>query len=196
MRRAVIVAGILIQFLTGCSYFGLQSPFGEKDPLTGGVDASQSGLLGVRTPSGFQIYPSHGYSAPGSSGKRKGLETWRGYVNETNASLSMFNTLKKAGWQLRSDGRMGHRSLQIYEKKGELAALTFHKQGMLTIMEIWLGPKLPNGSKLDLPSGNNPEETPSLAGEEFGPIEESEGAKIPDRAIETWGGSGVKEKEL
>lgn len=189
--------GILI---AGCSSLGLQSPF-PNDPLTGGVDAKSSALLGIPIPSGLQRYPSHGFIATGASGGREGLETFRGYIDGKAASLNLFNTLRQHGWELKLSLRKGDRSVTLYQRDKEFAIITFHRQGMLTILEIWVAPELPPGSVLSYQNGNGTngiegeESDISLPGEEYGPLDEKE-SRPARGAVEQWGGSKLEEREL
>lgn len=205
MRRQ-LVTSILALFacavlLSGCASMGLENPF-ASDPFTGGVDTTTSALLNVPLPAGLQRYPSHGYSATTSGGAREGLEVLRGNVNAGACAMELFSALKSHGWQLRlalhKDGHM----LEVYEKGTEMAVLTFRSQAMLTILEIWLGERLPDGATLEMPledpgvSGGGAE----LAGEEYGPLNEAEessgGGSAPaprPGTVEQW---GVEERAL
>ena len=204
MRRQLVTSILVLllsaALLPGCASMGLENPF-ASDPLTGGVDTSTSALLNVPLPAGLQRYASHGYSATGSGGGREGLEVLRGNVNAGACAMEIFSALKSHGWQLRlalhKDGHM----LQVYEKGTEMAVLTFRSQAVLTILEIWLGPRLPDGATLEMPledpglSGGGAE----LAGEEYGPLEEggeSNGGSAPapkPGTVEQW---GVEERAL
>lgn len=179
----------LVIFMSGCTQLGIDNPF-DKDPLTGGVDASTSRLLGVKIPAGLQVYPSHGYVETTPAGARQGLETYRGNIDGAAASLNLFNTLRQHGWELRLSLRKGDRSLALYQRDNDFAVIAFHRQGMLTIMEIWAGQKLPDGS---IPgsqeSYENEESTVSLPGEEYGPIEEEKEDAPRQGTVEQWGAS-------
>lgn len=183
----------LILCLGGCAFFGQNAGY-RNDPLTGGVNTQTSSLLNVALPRGFQRYSSHGYSKAGAEGQ-EGLETLRGHVDAGAAAMAMFNTLKSAGWQLRMFLNKGARAVYLYQKDNEYAMLAFHPQGLLTILEIWLGPRLPEGALPSLPGSGGAEEIPSLAGEEFGP---DEGEYAPEKgAVETWGQKPeIGEREL
>ncbi len=182
---------ILFFLLSGCSYMSMDNPF-HNDPLTGGVNISQSGLLTVPIPPGFQVYPSHGYSRTGVTGAREGLETYRGNVDAQTAAQALFNTLKSAGWQMRLALRKGDRSLYLYQKGNERAVIAFRRQGMLTILEIWSGPALADDSGFFPAEGVDEGPDIAIQGEEYGP---DNGGK--DRVVETWGGgSGLEEREL
>ena len=83
-----------------------------------------------------------------------------------------------------------------------MAVLTFRSQAVLTILEIWLGERLPDGATLEMPlvdpgvSGGGAE----LPGEEYGPLNEagesSGGGSAPapkPGTVEQW---GVEERSL
>ena len=206
MRRQLVIS-ILALFLgalcllPGCASMGLENPF-SNDPLTGGVDTATSSLLNVPLPAGLQRYSSHGYSATNSSGGREGLEVLRGHVNAGATAMEIFSALKSHGWQLRLALHKDDHMLQVYEKGTEMAVLTFRSQAVLTILEIWVGQRLPDGAALEMPV--QPEDTGEsgveLAGEEYGPLDGSEssgggsGASAPaPGTVEQW---GVEERSL
>jgi len=173
--------------LGGCAQLGIKQPFGN-DPLTGGVDAGQSLLLQISLPPGLQRYPSH--SSISGSSRKEGLETLRGYVDQSACAMNLYGRLKEAGWQLRMYQRFGYRTIYIYQKNNELAALVFHRQGMLTILEIWAGARLADNSALAPAQGEDGEPLKSLPHEEYGPVTESPGAR---GAVEKW---GVEERDI
>lgn len=166
MRRIIFLA-VVFSFLQGCAS-GLMQPFG-KDPVTGGEDTGQSLLLGVSTPAGLQRYPSHSHVEGG-----QGLETMRGYVDQLACSMNLYNSLRQAGWQLRMKQRYGQRAIYIYEKNNDLAALVFRSQATLTILEIWLGPKLVDNADINFGIPQNSAGIKSIAPEKFGPVGEVE----------------------
>lgn len=177
MRQSFLCFLMLLTALSaGCSFGGFKNPF-VSDPLTGGVNAATSDILGVALPPGLQRFSAHGHIDHNG----EGLETLRGAINSTAAALELFNTLKDAGWQLRMSLRENSRAVYLYQKDGEYAIIAFHPQGMLTIVEIWRGAALPDGSMLswkNLPdAGYN-----SLPGEEYGPEDQKNNA-----SVETWG---------
>ncbi|MDE5879255.1 MAG: hypothetical protein K2G99_04420 [Desulfovibrio sp.] len=187
--------------LSGCASMGLENPF-SSDPFTGGVDTSTSALLNVPLPAGFQRYASHGYSATTATGGREGLEVLRGNVNAGAAAMELFSALKSHGWQLRLALHKAEHMLEVYEKGGEMAVLTFRSQAVLTILEIWLGQRLPDGATLEMPveSHDEGESGVELAGEEYGPLDEggssapASGANAPaPGTVEQW---GVEERSL
>ena len=193
---ALLASAVL---LSGCASLGLENPF-ASDPLTGGVDTTTSAFLNVPLPAGFQRYPSHGYSATGAGGGRQGLEVLRGNVNAGACAMEIFSALKTQGWQLRLALHKADHMLQMYEKGSEVAVLTFRSQAVLTILEIWLGERLPDGATLEMPvedpgvNGGGAE----LAGEEYGPLngaEESSGGSSAPKpgTVEQW---GVEERSL
>lgn len=192
-----LACALLLAWLAaGCSYMGIQNPF-ANDPLTGGVDAASSSLLNVRLPAGFQRYPSHGYTANGQNGEKEGLETLRGNVDENYVIHAMFNTLKADGWQLRMALRKGSQAFYLYQKGNDYAAVVFRPQGLLTIMEIWRQGALPDGYEMPYTRLPAPQPETSIAGEEYGPLNENEPERSPDSAPveERWGGS-LEEREL
>ena len=148
-------AFLLAYFLTGCA--SINSVY-NRDPLTGGVNTGISPLLHCPVPGGMQIYPSHSYAEQGPTGVSQGLETYRGAVNATTCGIAMHNTLKQNGWQLRLSLRQGGRYLYLYAKGDERCVITLRSQGILTIMEIWLGAALPDGAELHPSTSNLPSE--------------------------------------
>ena len=155
-----------------------------------------SQLLGVRIPDGFQRYSSHGYINTVTNGNKEGLETFRGRTSATLVSVDLFNELHRLGWELRLSLRKGDRSVALYQKNEEFAIFTFHRQGALTILEIWAGDRLPEGASLSFESGEKMEEDPQveLPGEEYGPLDEQKESPAQG-TVERWGAS-VEEREL
>lgn len=197
----VILCCFLLQ---ACASLGIVSPW-ENDPLTGGKDAPRSTLLEIALPAGFQYYSDHSYSSFSGQGP-EGLETYRGTAGSAAAAQAIFSELSARGWQLSASPGKGKRTIQIYRKGNELACVTQRPQGQLTILEIWRASALPDGSRLVLPpaeqnslfqggeTGPDPNaDMPSLAGEEYGPIEES-GPAAPQPA-EQWGNK-IEERTL
>lgn len=192
MRLHLFVPLILVcaALFTGCADMQFSNPF-TSDPLTGGQDATTSILLETPLPQGVQRYSSHGFIATGENGSPNGLETFRGNIDGNGAAVTMFNALKANGWNLRMQYRKGERAVYIYEKNGDMAAIVFRRQGVLTIMEVWRGPRLENGTILGIQDMEEP--LPSLAGEEYGPLQNT----APDKGkTESWGNSQLEEKEL
>lgn len=172
--------------MTGCSTLGIQQPY-NRDPLTGGVNTSQSRLLGIALPVGLQIYPSHSRIADGS--RAEGLETLRGHVDQSACAMSFYERMKGAGWRLRLYQRFGQRAVYVYDRGNEMAALVFHEQGLLTIVEIWAGPRLADNAAA--PQGAmQGEDYKQMPAEEYGPVTESQGSPAK---VEKW---GVEEREL
>ena len=165
--------------LCGCAAF--ENLF-SRDPLTGGVNAGASELLGCPVPGGMQLYPSHSVSGAGPTGAAEGLETYRGSMTPAAAGLAMHNNLKQAGWQLRLSLRGGNRYLYVYALGNRLAVVAIHTQGMLTIMEIWTGEALPDGSELSYPNAARTKADDAVLGEGF-----------PDPPSETF---GLEERDL
>ncbi len=137
-----------------------------NDPLTGGKDAGASVLLQIALPAGLQYYPSHSRISGG--GRKEGLEVLRGYVDQQGCYSTFYSRLRQAGWQLRMRENAGSRAVYVYQKDDELAVLLFQAQGMLTIVQIWVGPRLADNVVIDSPSGPD-EPWTSLPGEAFGP---------------------------
>lgn len=166
--------------LGACSFF--QS--WQRDPLTGGENATMSKTLGVQMPGNFQYYPSHSFV---NQGEGQGLETWRGYMDPAIAAMRMFNNLKADGWQLRVSLQRSSRALYVYQKNNLYAIITFHKQGALTIMEIWTSPALPDDSILEMPQAidNSQSESGNYAPvEEYSPGQVEEwGDSLPERDL-------------
>lgn len=187
LMQLIIACAIL---LPACANMDLSNPF-TSDPLTGGQDATTSILVETPLPYGLQRYSSHGFIATGENGVRNGLETFRGNIDGNAAAVAMFNNLHAAGWDLRMQNRKGDRALYVYQKGGDIAAVNFRPQGILTIMEIWRGPELAKGTAL----GNleNDEPIPSIAGEEYSPLN---GSPEKSGASENWGSPKLEEKEL
>lgn len=185
---------LLCILLAGCSQLGISNPF-SNDPLTGGTDASSSLLLNIALPSGLQRYESHGFIKDSMAGGKEGVEILRGYINERSAAKFLFNSLAGSGWQLCMYEAGPSRSFYLYKNSKEYAALLFHPQGALTILEIWSGPSLPQGYKLDF-SSQGLQDTfniPSIAPEEFG-SSSSSGSIAPKKEI--WGKTNLEEREL
>ena len=83
--------------------------------------------------------------------------------------------------------------MAIYERNGEIALLAIHRQGMLTILEIWAGARLAEGAMLSShSSASGDDNEKSLPGEEYGPLEQGE---KQEGMVETWGGN-VEERDL
>lgn len=187
-----LLAIMVICLLGGCGYLGIESPF-RTDPLTGGENAVSSLLLDVRLPAGLQRYPSHGFINNGVNGSREGLETFRGNISSQVAAIDLYNELHARGWEMRLNLRKGDRSVMLYEKGNDLAILTFHRQGVMTVLEIWAGQRLADGALPGTGEVQSMEEPHvELPGEEFGPLDES--SEKPGK-VEQWG-STLEEREL
>ena len=206
MRRQLVISILALSLgalglLSGCASMGIENPF-SSDPLTGGVDTATSSLLNVPLPAGFQRYASHGYSATSPTGARQGLEVLRGNVNAGACAMELFSALRSHGWQLRLALHRDDHMLQVYEKGGEMAVLSFRSQAVLTILEIWVGERLPDGATLEMPVQSQEEDGSGmeLTGEEYGPLDDSgnpapsSGASAPaPGTVEPW---GVQERAL
>lgn len=209
MRRTLVTLalGLLLATTQGCASMGVSSPF-PNDPLTGGADAATSQLLDVPLPAGMQRYASHGYLAYGADGGREGLETLRGNVDAGQAAQTLFAAMQSQGWQLRLSLRKGNRAVYVYDKGNSMALLAFRRQTVMTIVEIWAGGRLPDGSGLSLPEAP----TPELPGEQYPPLDSDGGhtdgadnaAPPVPGTTEQWGGSndgnadsgGLQERSL
>lgn len=152
MRRPLVIiavsllAATLAAMLAGCSSMNISNPF-SNDPLTGGVDAGTSQLLGVPTPAGMQRFPTHGYQTAGSGGAQ-GLEVFRGDADMGFAAQIMYTGLQGQGWQLRMAQRKGGHAVYVYEKGSSLATLVLERETMGTLLFIWVSDRLPDGAAL------------------------------------------------
>ena len=206
MRRQLVISILALSLgalglLSGCASMGLENPF-ANDPLTGGVDTATSSLLNVPLPAGLQRYSSHGYTVTNASGAREGLEVLRGHVNAGATAMELFSALRSHGWQLRLALHKDDHMLEVYEKGAEMAVLTFRSQAVLTILEIWVGQRLPDGAVLEMPAHTEDagEGGVELAGEEYGPLDGSGvsegapgGSSPAPGTVEQW---GVEERSL
>lgn len=206
MRRTLVTLalGLVFAAASGCASFGVSNPF-SNDPLTGGAAAGSSQLLDVPLPTGMERYASHGYLSYGADGGREGLETLRGNVDASQAAQSLFAAMQGQGWQLRLSLRKGDRAVYVYEKGATLAVLTFRRQTVMTILEIWSGNRLPDGASLSLPGSEN--SAAELPGEEYAP-QDNGGTAAPAASprpapgtTEQWGNGnagsdGLQERSL
>lgn len=151
MRRPLVIIALLalLATLSGCATIGLENPF-SNDPLTGGTDTTSSLLLGVPTPAGMQRYGSHGFQDFGPGGGRQGMEVLRGKVDTGFAAQVMYSGLQSQGWQLRLALRKGARAVYVYDRGAAMAVLTFDSQTLLTVLNIWVADRLPDGSPLPM----------------------------------------------
>ena len=151
MRRPLVILTLLslLATLPGCASIGLENPF-SNDPLTGGTDTTTSLLLGVPTPAGMQRYGSHGFQDFGPGGGRQGLEVLRGKVDTGFAAQIMYSGLQSQGWQLRLALRKGTRAVYVYDRGATMAVLSFDSQTLLTVLNIWVADRLPDGSPLPM----------------------------------------------
>lgn len=184
VKAVACAALLLVCFITGCAW----TDNFTSDPFTGGSHVTQSTLLNIPLPEGWQLYPSHSYSTTMPGGQREGLETYRSSVSPPAAAAAFFNTLSQHGWQLRLSLQKADRSVYLYQKQDAFAVLCFRRQGMLTILEAWTGNALPDGASIyvDGPIAEDP--IPSLQGENFGPAGQ-------EQEVESWGGT-LQEREL
>ena len=151
MRRPLVIIALLalLATLPGCATIGLENPF-SNDPLTGGTDTTTSLLLGVPTPAGMQRYGSHGFQDFGPGGGRQGLEVLRGQVDTGFAAQIMYSGLQSQGWQLRMALRKGARAVYVYDRGATMAVLSFESQTVLTVLNIWVADRLPDGAPLPM----------------------------------------------
>ena len=151
MRRPLVIIALLalLATLPGCATIGLENPF-SNDPLTGGTDTTTSLLLGVPKPAGMQRYGSHGFQDFGPGGGRQGLEVLRGQVDTGFAAQIMYSGLQSQGWQLRMALRKGARAVYVYDRGATMAVLSFDSQTLLTVLNIWVADRLPDGSPLPM----------------------------------------------
>ncbi|OXS28172.1 MAG: hypothetical protein BCS36_02870 [Desulfovibrio sp. MES5] len=151
MRRPLVIIALLslLATLPGCASIGLENPF-SNDPLTGGTDTTTSLLLGVPTPAGMQRYGSHGFQDFGPGGGRQGLEVLRGKIDTGFAAQIMYSGLQGQGWQLRLALRKGARAVYVYDRGSTMAVLTFESQTLLTVLNIWVADRLPDGAPLPM----------------------------------------------
>jgi hypothetical protein len=136
-----VIAGMLVAILAGCAQLGISNPFFNDTA----APTRTSRLLGVPLPPGMK------HVGP-QSNDIQGMEMLSGNVDASDAALSLFTALQGQGWQLRLSQRKGDRSIYAYERSGVLAVLAFRRQTVTTVLEIWTGPRLPDGSMLTQPS--------------------------------------------
>ncbi|MDR1659930.1 MAG: hypothetical protein LBR94_06260 [Desulfovibrio sp.] len=160
---AAFVFALLCAAAQGCSGLGIRNPF-PGDPLTGGSEAATSRLLDIPIPPGMERYLSHGYQTYGAHGGREGLESLRGNVDLSGTIQSLHASLAAQGWQLRVSLRKGDRAVQIYERGDALALLNFRRQTVMTILEIWTGGRLPDGSMPSPAEGRDGQPAPEGGG--------------------------------
>lgn len=178
----------MLGMLTGC-VLPWQN-FYKNDPFTGGMDQEASVLLNIPLPAGLQYYPSHSRIMGGA--RKEGVEIWRGYVDAESAALHIYNSLKQRGWQIRLFERAGSQGVYVYEHTQELADIVFLKQGSLTIVQIWVGPRLEDGAALSAAeAAGTVIEAESPQGKQAPPAKAAPAA--PESEVETWGG---EEREL
>ncbi|MDR2821144.1 MAG: hypothetical protein LBB60_11520 [Desulfovibrio sp.] len=138
-----VIAGMLVAILAGCAHLGISNPFFNDSNTAAPTRTSR--LLGVPLPPGMK------HVGP-QSNDIQGMEMLSGDVDASDAALSLFTALQGQGWQLRLSQRKGDRSIYAYERSGVLAVLALRRQTVATVLEIWTGPRLPDGSMLTLPS--------------------------------------------
>ncbi|MDY0259171.1 MAG: hypothetical protein RBR41_05835 [Desulfovibrio sp.] len=204
MRRPLVIIALLalLATLSGCASIGLENPF-SNDPLTGGTDTTTSLLLGVPTPAGMQRYGSHGFQDFGPGGGRQGLEVLRGKVDTGFAAQIMYSGLQSQGWQLRLALRKGARAVYVYDRGSTMAVLSFDSQTLLTVLNIWVADRLPDGSPLPMQdaagSSGGPSGSDGLGGSgDAGGMNTAPQGGQPGRSGGTSGsgGSGIQERNL
>ncbi|MDR2573305.1 MAG: hypothetical protein LBC94_02980 [Desulfovibrio sp.] len=190
-RFAIVFLALSLAAAQGCAELGIRNPFPD-DPLTGGSEAATSRLLDIPLPPGLERYSTHGYQTYGAYGGREGLEILRGNIDMTRIAQSLHASLAAQGWQLRLFLRKGDKSSHIYERGGALALLHFRRQTLMTVLEIWTGGRLPDGSMPSFADGRDGQAPP-----------ESGGAHVPlPGTVEQWGetsggsAGGLRERAL
>lgn len=195
MQRTIVTIALALglAFGQGCAS-GLIGPFSDNDPITGGINANTSQLLEIPLPAGLQRYSGHGFQSIGESGSREGLEVLRGNINANLAAQQIFSGMQGQGWQLRLALNKNNRAIYVYDKQDRTAALTFRPQTMLTVIDIWAGPRLPDGTALEMPQAPSPA-IRSIQGEEFGPLGPDGDKSTPPATgyTETWGATSEKD---
>lgn len=73
------------------------------------------------------------------TGAAKAWKPCAAMVDASQAAQSLFAAMQGQGWQLRLSLRKGDRAVYVYEKGATLAVLTFRRQTVMTILEIWSG---------------------------------------------------------
>ncbi|MDR2055006.1 MAG: hypothetical protein LBQ10_03940 [Desulfovibrio sp.] len=189
---AALVFALLFAAIQGCNSLGIRNPF-PGDILTGGSEAAASRLLDIPLPPGMERYPAHGYQSYGAYGGREGLESLRGNIDLSRAIQSLHASLADQGWQLRISLRKGDRAVQIYERGNALALLSFRRQTVMTILEIWTGGRLPDGSMPNLADGRDGQPAPEGGNGSLAPV---------PGTVEQWGETsggapgGLRERAL
>lgn len=170
MRRLLVTCALLGGLAGGgCAGMDIANPFAGGAPAVtnNGVEAARSELLDVALPQGMRRFPSHGYRAPSASGG-EGLEVLRGPQDAAFLMRSLHAALNAQGWQLRSCWRR-HDILSVYENQTHVAVIRISSQAMLSLLEIWTGTRLPDGSPLNIPLPPSPgRESPSTAAPDTG----------------------------
>jgi hypothetical protein len=169
-----VIAGMLVAILAGCAQLGISNPFFNDSNTAAPTRTSR--LLGVPLPPGMKhVGPQRNDS----------MEMLSGNVDASDAALNLFTALQGQGWQLRLSQRKGDRSIYAYERSGVLAVLAFRRQTVTTVLEIWTGPRLPDGSMLTPPS--SPEDgglpDPWGAGGSEGSGESGESGGLQERML-------------
>ncbi len=188
MRRLLVILAFCLTAipLAGCAEMNLKNPF-TSDPLTGGIDAGTSRLLGLSVPPGMQLYPSHGLNAPDG-----GMEVFRGRADMASVAQYMHSGLQGQGWNLRLARRKDGRAVYLYERGSSVAALTLEKSAFGSLLYIWTGERLPDGAALPQdalpPAGSGSDGYGASGGMDTTP---------QPGAVETWGDTGtVQERNL
>ena len=186
MRR-LLVTCVLLGGLAGggCADMGISNPFGGSSPMitNNGVEVAQSDLLGVVLPSGMRRFPSHGYRLSSLNGG-EGLEVLRGSVGGGSLMNSLHTGLSAQGWNVRSCWRKDDRIMCVYENQSRVAVIRISSQAMLSLLDIWAGSRLPDGSPLNIPVA-----PPASGGSAASPSSSDSGGFEPEGTPQDWGGS-------
>lgn len=186
MRRLLVTCVLLGGLAgSGCADMGISNPFAGSTPAitNNGVEVAQSDLLGIALPLGMRRFPSHGYRISGLNGG-EGLEVLRGTIGSADLLSSLHTGLSAQGWNLRSCWRKDGRLLCVYENQLRVAVIRIASQAMLSVLEIWVGARLPDGSPLNIPA-------PAASGQgSFQPSAgQDNGGFEPEGTTQDWGGS-------
>ncbi len=185
MRRVLVTCALLGCLAgSGCADMGLSNPFANGAPAitNNGVEVAQSDLLGIVLPSGMRRFPSHGYRLSNLNGG-EGLEVLRGNIGGGALMNSLHTALSAQGWNVRSCWRKDDRILSVYESASRVAVIRISAQAMLSVLEIWAGTRLPDGSPLNIPFS-----VPSNRGSAPAPGSDAGGFE-PEGAPQDWGGT-------
>lgn len=185
MRR-MLVTCVLLGGLAGggCAEMGISSPFAGGPPsiTNNGVEVAHSDLLGIALPPGMRRFPSHGYRTSNLNGG-EGLEVLRGNIGGGALMNSLHTALSAQGWNVRSCWRKDDRLLCVYESQTRMAVIRISAQTVLSLLEIWAGTRLPDGSPLTIPVN------PAAAREGVAPSAPDSGGFEPESSAQDWSSS-------